>query len=179
MVIVSNLPFGSGCRGQHVLTDSPDPRQHPFGSEHHAPIRSVIRGPLTEESASSSSVSRCLSATGLRFSGRPSPAGASVILTNDLPEEISFWTPTGLSRSTSNRYDRVGCPLYPGDGDALPPDKAPPGGTRRLPAAGPYLSLEHPIGESANDEASTRVQVLHPSGLSQPVTPGWNEGPWA
>ena len=45
--------------------------------------------------------------------------------------------------------------------------------------AGPYLPLKLPIGGSANDEASTRVHAIHPSGLPQPVTPGWNGSPWA
>ena len=45
--------------------------------------------------------------------------------------------------------------------------------------AGPYLPLKLPIGGSANDEASTRVHAIHPSGLPQPVAPGWNGRPWA
>ena len=77
------------------------------------------------------------------------------------------------------QIDRVGCPLYPGDGGALPPGQIPPGGTRRLTAAGPYLPLKLPIGGSVDDKASSRLHVIHPSGLPQPVTPGWNEGPWA
>jgi hypothetical protein len=89
------------------------------------------------------------------------------------------WTSTGLSRSARDRYDRGGCPLYPGDGGALPPGQMPPGGTRRLPAAGPYLPLKLPIGGSANDEASTRLHAIHPSDLPQPVAPGWNGNPWA
>ena len=72
------------------------------------------------------------------------------------------WTSTGLSRSARDRYDRGGCPLYPGDGGALPPGQIPPGGTRRLTAAGPYLPLKLPIGGSANDEASTRLHAIHP-----------------
>lgn len=36
-----------------------------------------------------------------------------------------------------------------------------------------------PSGESANDEASTKVHAIHPSGLPQPVAPGWNGNPWA
>lgn len=94
-------------------------------------------------------------------------------------EQLRPWTTTGLSRSTSDRYDRVGCPLYPGDGGAFPPGQVRPGGTCRLPAAGPYLPLKLPIGGSDHDEASTRVHAIHPSGLPQPVTPGWNKGPSA
>jgi len=36
-----------------------------------------------------------------------------------------------------------------------------------------------PSSGSAHDEASSRVHVIHPSGLPQPVTPGWNRDPWA
>ncbi len=43
----------------------------------------------------------------------------------------------------------------------------------------PYLPLQLPIGESAHDEASTRVHAIHPPGLPQPVTPGWNPSPRA
>lgn len=59
-------------------------------------------------------------------------------------QTMTAWTPTGLSRSARDRYDRGGCPLYPGDGGALPPGQARPGGTCRLTTTGPYLPLEHP-----------------------------------
>ena len=118
-----------------------------------------------------SSSSRCF---------RPAPAaGFSLPHGQPTRRPIFVWTSTGLSRSARDRYDRGGCPLYPGDGGALPPGQIPPGGTRRLTAAGPYLPLKHPIGGSADDEASTRLHAIHPSGLPQPVAPGWNGNPWA
>jgi hypothetical protein len=108
------------------------------------------------------------------------PPRSSAFLTVGPPDaNFLVWTSTGLSRSARDRYDRGGCPLYPGDGGALPPGQIPPGGTRRLTAAGPYLPLKLPIGGSANDEASTRLHAIHPSGLPQPVAPGWNGSPWA
>lgn len=110
----------------------------------------------------------------------PSCARREISLPHGQPtRRACVWNPTGLSRSAPDRCDRVGCPLYPGGGGALPPDQIRPGGTRRLTATGPYLPLEHPIGESAGDEASTRVHAIHPSGLPQPVAIGWNDGPWA
>ena len=134
---------------------------------------------LAEEPAATFPVSRCLSATGIRFSGRPAPAAEFSLPHGRPTRRVLAWTSTGLSRSARDRYDRGGCPLYPGDGGALPPGQIPPGGTRRLTAAGPYLPLKRPIGGSANDEASTRLHAIHPSGLPQPVAPGWNGNPWA
>jgi hypothetical protein len=138
-----------------------------------------MREPPAEEPAATFPVSRCLSATGIRFSGRPAPAAEFSLPHGRPTRRVLVWTSTGLSRSARDRYDRGGCPLYPGDGGALPPGQIPPGGTRRLTAAGPYLPLKHPIGGSANDEASTRLHAIHPSGLPQPVAPGWNGNPWA
>jgi hypothetical protein len=153
-----------------------------------APFRARATGPYPAGYAGTTSggasivfpVSRCLSATGIRFSGRPAPA-VEFSFPHGRPTRrlIFVWTSTGFSRSARDRYDRGGCPLYPGGGGALPPGQIPPGGTRRLTAAGPYLPLQHPIGGSANDEASTRLHAIHPSGLPQPVAPGWNGNPWA
>ena len=42
-------------------------------------------------------------------------------------------------------YDRGGCPLYPGDGGALPAGTAYPTGACRFPAASPCTPLPHPI----------------------------------
>jgi hypothetical protein len=43
----------------------------------------------------------------------------------------------------------------------------------------PTFPLLHPIGGNLDDEASTRIRVLHPSGLPRPVIRGWNADPWA
>ena len=43
----------------------------------------------------------------------------------------------------------------------------------------PNFPLLPPIGGNLDDEASTRIHVLHPSGLPQPVILGWNADPWA
>lgn len=120
----------------------------------------------------------CLSAAGLGLSGRPAPA-EGVRLPCGRPTRHRAWTSTGLSRSTQDRCDRGGHPLYPGGGGALPTGQISPVGTCRFAAASPYLPLQHPIGGSADDEASPRVHTVCPSGLPQPVPHGWNVKPWA
>ncbi len=56
------------------------------------------------------------------------------------------------------------------------PARAAPVASQR-PA--PTSRWNNPSSESADDEASTRVHAIHPSGLPQPVATGWNSGPWA
>jgi hypothetical protein len=159
---------------------SPDPRQHPFRPGHQP-----VSGRLYGNRQRRSSIVRSRFPVTFRppaFASRVflRPPRSSAFLAVSPPNDSFFvWTSTGLSRSARDRYDRGGCPLYPGDGGALPPGQIPPGGTCRLTAAGPYLPLKHPIGGSANDEASTRLHAIHPSGLPQPVAPGWNGNPWA
>jgi hypothetical protein len=85
-------------------------------------------------------------------------------------------TPSGLPRSTRSRYDRGGCPLYPGDGGALPakrpPSPAPAASQRPVPT---------PAGTSHRAEPTvTRhqsgVHVLHPSGLLLACDPRMERG---
>jgi hypothetical protein len=74
-------------------------------------------------------------------------------------------TLTGLPRSARTSYGRGGCLLYPEDGDAHPVDSSSPAGACRFPAASPYTPLQHPISGASDNEASTKVQAIHPSGL--------------
>ena len=74
-------------------------------------------------------------------------------------------TPTGLPRSGRTSYDRGGCPPYPKDAGAHPELRYLL--SRRLP---PYRDqsltpLQHPTFGAVRNEASTRVQAIHPSGL--------------
>ena len=87
--------------------------------------------------------------------------------------------PIGIPRSTRASCDRGGCPLYPGDGGALPADNRSSVVTCRVPTACPCSSALHPSPKGLANEASLRVHCIHPSGLSQPVTPGWHGRPWA
>jgi hypothetical protein len=65
---------------------------------------------------------RCVSAAGVRFSVIRFPPGDWAFLTVGLPDTPAgaFRTSTGLPRSARTSCDRGGCPLYPGDGGALP-----------------------------------------------------------
>ena len=145
VVVASNLPLSSSVRRSSVLAGSPDPRQHPFGSGQ-PPLSGRLSGRRWRRSQHH----------GARFpvAFRPPafasriilrPPRRSAFLTVSPPDVNHAWTPTGLSRSARDRYDRGGCPLYPGDGGALPPGQVPPGGTCRLTTTGPYLPLKHPI----------------------------------
>ena len=89
-------------------------------------------------------------------------------------------TRTGFPRFTPARYDRGGCPLYPGDGGALPGRMPCPAGACRFPAASPCTPQPHPTSGATHHEASTRVHAIHPSGL--PLACGLPDGtgdPWA
>ena len=70
----SNLPFGSSAVITTTSTGSPNPRQRPFRPGHRVPIRPVICGGQQEDEPFAT-VSRRLSATGIRFPGHPCPAG--------------------------------------------------------------------------------------------------------
>ena len=86
------------------------------------------------------------------------PPGIWAFLTVGLPATISSGrTPTGLPRSTRTRCDRGGCPLYPGDGGALPAGMPCPAGACRFPAASPCTppAPSHRAGLT-HDEASTK-----------------------
>jgi hypothetical protein len=63
------------------------------------------------------SFSRCLSAAGIRFLGILFPP-TELGLPHGRLTTTSWWTRTGSPHSTSARYGRVGCPLYPG-GDGV------------------------------------------------------------
>jgi hypothetical protein len=84
-------------------------------------------------------VSCRLSATGVRFSGHPVPAGELGLPHGRLTtrHDTRGWTPSGFPRSALTRYDRVGCPLYPGD-QRCSPDRMPcPTSACRIPTARP------------------------------------------
>jgi hypothetical protein len=69
-------------------------------------------------------------------------------------------------RSTLTSYDRVGCPLYPGD-RRCSPDRMPcPASSCHIPAATSLHSARHiPSRGAPFYEASTKVHAIHPSGL--------------
>ena len=87
-------------------------------------------------------------------------------------------TRTGFPRFTPARYDRGGCPLYPGDSGA-PPGRMPcPAGACRFPAASPCTPHPHPtsgapqsrgINEGSRDSPVRSAPHLWP--------PGWDGRP--
>ena len=121
-------------------------------------------------------VSCCLSAAGIRFSVIRFPPGSWAFLAVGLPDTI-VRTPSGLPRSTRTSYDRGGCLLYPEDGDAHPAGPSSPTGACRFPAASPYTPLQQPISGASDNEASTKVYAIHPSGLPLACGPRMERAP--
>ena len=103
--------------------------------------------------------------------------GIRASLTVGLPAATSRRTLTGLPRSTHTRCGRGGCLLYPGDGGAHPIDHKSSTGACRFPAASPYTPLKQPINEAADNETSTEVHAIHPSGLALTCDPRMERGP--
>ena len=112
-------------------------------------------------------VSRCLSATGIRFSVILRPPGSWALLTVGLPANDR--TPTGFPRSARTSCDRGGRPLYPGDNGAHPDRWRLTAGICRFTAASPCTPPHFPSTGVSDNEASTRVQAIRPSGLPRPV----------
>jgi hypothetical protein len=120
-------------------------------------------------------VSRCLSATGIRFSVILYPPGSWALLTVGLPARRR--TPTGIPRSARTSCDRGGRPLYPGDNGAHPDRWRLTAGIRRFSAASPCTP-------QPSHQAGVRI-TRHQRGFKQfarPVfpslwPPGWIERP--
>src|SRR5450755_581169 len=120
-------------------------RQHAFASEHQAryPVGYPRRPP--GGGGHRASVSRRVSATGIRFSVILFPPGSWPSLRSAYRTRPSARTPTGFPCSARVSRDRGGCPLYPGDGGALPGQVASLTGACRSSAASPCTPLRHPI----------------------------------
>ena len=175
---VSNLSLGSG-----VLTIlSPQAHQTRVSalSSRAAALSGQLCGNRWRRSQHPVPFSCCLSATGIRFPGLPAPAGGFGFPHGRPTGGHQPPDPSGLSRSACDRYDRGGRPLNPGDSGALPASQIPPAGTRRLPTVGPCspACCDPPAGVLMTRRHRGFTHV-HPSGLPQPVAPGWNRSPWA
>jgi hypothetical protein len=140
---VSNLSLGSGSHPRWPFKGSPAHVGNPSGPAHRSGIRPVIHRRPLGGVATSPVVSCRLSATGISFLGILFPLGNSAFLTVGLPG--STWTLTGFPRFARARFDRGGCPLYPGAVvlsrlvDVLQPAPAAFAGGQ------PYTPLNHPI----------------------------------
>jgi hypothetical protein len=85
-------------------------------------------------------------------------------------------TPSGLSRSACDRYDRGGRPLNPGDSGALPASQQRPAGTR-LPTAGPCSpACRIPPARVLMTRRHRGFTCVHPSGLSLACSPRTERG---
>lgn len=124
-------------------------------------------------------VSCCLSATGICFLGILFPLGIQLSSRSAYQAAIkSTWTLTGFPRSTRTRFDRGGCPLYPGTvvlsrlADVLQPAPA------AFSSGQSYTPQTDPICSEVDDNGtSPRVYVLHPSGLPLACGPRMGRGP--
>jgi len=178
VAIASNLPFGSGVVVQQVFTGSPGPRQHPFGSGHHARIRPVMRENLVEDQKDLP-VSCCLSATGVRLLGHPVPA-AGLNLPHGRPTgSIATRTQRGFHVPHGRDTTGVGALLTPrrrcppGWGDLLQPAPA----ASQRPALHP-TTTSHRRGLGSRGIIEGSFAFTRPV-FPWPVAPGWNGNPRA
>jgi hypothetical protein len=147
---------------------SPDPCQRSFepGS---SPIRPVMREPLAGEPAPGSRFPAAFRPPAFASRVFLRPLGNSASLTVGLPADNPP-DPIGVVTFRSDRCDRGGRPLNPGDGGALPASHIPPAGTRRLPAAGPCSpAFCNPPARVLMTRRHRGFTHVHPSGLPQPV----------
>jgi hypothetical protein len=155
----------AACLSPH---SSPGSRQHPCGPGHEARYPAGYHGPRPGEGGPLPACSRCLSAAGIRYCGHPSPARDSAPLAIGLPPaaRLPLADRDGIPRSAHVRNDRIGCPLYPGTSGAPTGRRDSRPAARRIPAASVLLPRRSShLSEAADNEASTRVQVIHPPGL--------------
>jgi hypothetical protein len=143
-----------------------------------ARIRPVMRGGQRRRWPSAA-VSRCLSATGVGFSGHPAPAGELGLPCGRLTERLRVRTPTGFPRSTRVRHDRGGCPLNSGTAMLsrlmLGPQPAPAASQRPVLHPAGSTHRRGPRSRSIIRDSLTFTRPVFPL----PVAPGWNRGPWA
>jgi hypothetical protein len=152
----------------HLLTSAP------FSGPAHAGIRPVIHRQLPGGQPVAGGF---LSPFGHRhwLVGHPVPAGNSAFLTVGLPGIT--WTHTGFPRSTRTRIDRGGCPLYPGTVVLSRLDALPQPAPAAFSDGQSCTPLEHPPDGDRDNGTSSRVHVLHPSGLPLACSPRMGRGP--
>jgi hypothetical protein len=140
-------------------------------------IRPVIQEPLVRGPRRAVSVSCCLSAAGIRFSGHPVPArGVGPSSRSAYRHRHRSRTRRGFHVPHSRVTTGLGALSTPGDGGAHPGPDAVPG--QRLPHSN-GMSL-HPAVTShygaTIHEASTKVHAIHPSGLPLARDPRAGQG---
>ena len=174
-----NLSFGSGLFGHRLLTGSPDPRQHPFGSGT-SPCPASYAGRPAEDRPWCPGF---LLPFGCRHllprSSDPRWGLGPRLRSADQPRHRGR-APSGFPRSAHTRYDRGGCLLYPGGGGAHPADEKSPTGACRFPAASPCTppTASH-LARLAITRHQRRFTRFTRPVCPLPVTPGWSRSPLA
>ena len=174
-----NLSFGSGVFDHLVLTGSPDPRQHPFGSGH-SPVSGQLCGTTGGGPAMCVPVSCRLSATGIRFPSHPTPAGGLGLPCGRL---------TGFG--TAPGPDPIGVPTF--HTHEMRPGRVPPvsrgrrcsPGRQKIPGRRLPLSSGQPLHPACNNPSAKLTHNETSNGGSLtftrpvcplPVTPGMEQG---
>ena len=85
----------------------------------------------------------------------------------------------GFPCSAWLRFDRGGCFLYAGMVVSARLAQPHQPVTCRFSTANPVLRSRIPSPEGADNGAYGNSLHVHPSGLPQPVAPGWHRSPWA
>src|SRR5664280_2665124 len=180
VAMVSNLPFGSGV----IVSSSPQAHLTRVSTPS-GPGTRPVSGQLSETTGGGPTT---LSRVSCRLSAaRHSLLGSSHTRQGTGPSSRSTYrtrtharTLTGLPRSTRTSSDRGGCLLYPEGCGAHPAGTGSPTGACRSSTASPYTPLKQPISEASDNETSTKVHTIHPSGLALTCSPhGWNGDPRA
>ena len=154
------------------------PASAPFRVRAPARIRPVMREDR-RKAGHRSPVSCCLSATGIRFPGRPTPLEDWATLASGLPATSPCPDPNRVPTFHSARNDRGGCLLYPEGGGALPADKKSPAGACRFTAASPYAPPYIHRARLTITRHQRRFTRFTRPVCPLPVTPRWNRGPSA
>jgi hypothetical protein len=109
--------------------------------------------------------SRCVSATGIRFSAILCPPRSWALLAVGLPDAKCAWTSTGLPRSA-----RASWPSTPrGRRCSSRRGMCPTGACRFTGGQSLDPAPASHLARAPSYEASTRVQAIHPSGLPLPM----------
>jgi len=155
------------------------PTSAPFRVRHTSGIRPVIHPPRVGGPGRRRVVSRRLSATGIRLLGILFPPGSSALLTVGLPDDqLDRLDPDGVPTFRTHKIRPGWAPSVSRDRWCSPGWLSFPNRHRRLPRR-PVLrpaGTSH-LREARLHETSSRVHVLHPSGLPLACDPWMEQGP--
>jgi hypothetical protein len=160
--MASNLPIGCGSLVIEVVTGSPDPRQHPFGSGH-LPVSGQLSKAAGGGAGHRPRFPAAFRPPALACWAILRPLGNRAFLTVGLPEaRFDHRTPTGLSRCTRMRTTGVDAPYTPRT--AVPtrptPHPRPPPAASQRPV--PLPRHRFPPTEAKHHDASSRVHFRSP-----------------